>query len=316
MDKTLLILGAGASKYFCRIFPTGLELIKEINYHFLTEKKLEEIPGQNANYLSALMNDLSSVFPNKIDLFKKIKNKLWEIQLHFEHESLRNKVDKLVSIDNFIADEIKEGRLDRNAKDIIKYCIYYLIKGTEEALFKGEWDCDIKKSWIYELAKRVSTYNDFNLISENLTVITFNYDRIFEKYFAAALNLGPRETSELENSIIHVYGDLGDLKEIPLGLANDEKEKFKEKYERIKLIDDRATRELEIKNADEYKKVHFIGFGYDETNLNLINLARFTSATFHGTAYKCKISQITDLKSKGIDAKNVSCLCYIKEMDI
>jgi len=47
LDKTLIILGAGASKDICRIFPTGLELIKDINYHFLIEKKFPEVHSEN-----------------------------------------------------------------------------------------------------------------------------------------------------------------------------------------------------------------------------------------------------------------------------
>ena len=76
MNKTLIILGAGASKDFCRIFPTGLELIKDINYHFLTEKKFPEVPEANGIYLSALMNDIARTFGNDTDLFRSIKNQL------------------------------------------------------------------------------------------------------------------------------------------------------------------------------------------------------------------------------------------------
>ena len=313
VDKTLIILGAGASKDFCRIFPTGLELIKDINYHFLTEKKFPEVPAGNGIYLSALMNDIVRIFGNDIELFRDIKNQLWEIQLNYEWGSLRNKQDNPVSIDNFIATKIKDGKLDSKAENIIKYSIYYLIKGTEEAFAEGNYDR--KKNWICELARKFSVY-DYNTIKDNLTVITFNYDRTFERYFTDCLgefiSLSSDQIAHLQNNVQHVYDSLGSLNEIPFELKNERFEIIKENYHRIKLIDDRNKIDLSIPDVDKYKKIHFIGFGYDETNINLINLRQFSSASFHGTAYYYSTTQIQDLKTKyNIEANNISCKKYV-----
>ena len=106
MDKTLITLSAGVSKDFCRIFPTGLELIKDIDYHFLTEKKFPEVPAANGIYISALMSEVVRAFGNDVEWFKNIKNQLWDIQLHYEWEDLRNQSDKPVSINDFIAAKI------------------------------------------------------------------------------------------------------------------------------------------------------------------------------------------------------------------
>jgi len=313
MDKTLIILGAGASKDFCRIFPTGLELIKDINYHFLTEKKFPEVPTENGIYLSALMNDIVQIFGDDIALFRTIKNHLWEIQLNYEWYSLRNNLDNPVSIDNFIATKIRDGKLDSKAENIIKYSIYYLLKGTEEAFAEGPYD--YQNSWIRKLAEKLSIY-DYNTIIDNLTVITFNYDRTYEKYFTECLNdfipLSSDQIACFQNNVHHVYDSLGSLHEIPFELKNERFEILMENYQRIKLIDDRDKVGLSIVNADKYKKIHFIGFGYDETNINLINLRQFSSAFLQGTAYYCSILQIQDLKAKyNIEAKNISCMEYV-----
>jgi hypothetical protein len=318
MEKTLIILGASASKDFCRIFPTGLELIKDINYHFLTEKKFPEVREIDGIYLSALMNDIARTFGNDIELFRNIKNQLWKIQLDYEHKSLRNNGDNPVSIDNFIATEIKEGRLNSKAEGIIKYSIYYLIKGTEEAYAEGKYDPN--KNWIRELAKKLSIF-DFDNINDNLTVITFNYDRTFERYFTNYLNefchLSPDQISHFQNNVKHVYDCLGSLNKIPFELKNENVNIIKENYQRIKLIDDRNKIDLTLTNADQYKKVHFIGFGYDETNMNLINLNRFTSASFHGTALYYSVEQIKDLKKKyNIDAIAKPCKDYVEGLTI
>ncbi|MEO8149815.1 MAG: SIR2 family protein [Bacteroidia bacterium] len=318
MDKTLIILGAGASRDFCRIFPTGIELIKDINYHFLTEKKFPEVREVDGVYLSALMNDIVRTFGNDIALFNSVKNQLWNIELDYEWKSLRNDVSNPVSIDNFIATQIKNGQLNPKAAGIIKYSIYYLIKGTEQAFAEGNYDT--KKNWIGELARKLSNYS-FSIINENLTVVTFNYDRTFEKFFAESLNefqtLNSDQVVHLQKNVQHVYDSLGSLNEIPFELENNKQNIIEQNYDRIKLIDDRNKMNLTLANAEKYKKVHFIGFGYDETNMTLIDLKRFVSATFHGTAYYYTNTQINDLKTKyNIAATDCSCKDYIKNLTI
>jgi len=319
MDKTLIILGAGASKDFCRVFPTGLELIKDINYHFLTEKKYPAVSKSEGIYLSALMNDIFRVFENDVELFKLIKNQLWKIQLDYEWRNLRNEVNAPVSIDNFIATKIKEGELIPRAADIIKYSIYYLIKGSEQAFSEGRHN-HLNGNWIKELAKKLSNYG-FNDIAENLTVVTFNYDRTFEKYFPVYLNerisLTTEQITYLQTNVEHVYGYLGDLNEIPFELKNNRVDIFKDKYKRIQFIGDRNKTELPRINADKYKQVHFIGFGYDKTNMELINIKRFTSASFHGTAYYCTDSQIKELETEhSIYATDKLCSEYVKGLTL
>jgi len=317
MEKTLIILGAGASKDFCRIFPTGLELIKDINYHFLNEKNAPEIQNTNGIYLSALMNQIAETLGNDEQLFRQIKKQLWNIQLHYEWESLRNKTDEPVSIDNFIDKQIKEGKLNEKAENIVKYSIYYLIKGTEQAYSEGNYIPT--KNWIKVLAKKLAKV-DFNNIIENLTVITFNYDRTFEKYFTEYSNeyrtLSSEQVSRFSDKIKHVYDSLGSLNEVPFNLPNKEVDIVRGNYQRIKLID-RNEIELGIKEADKYKKVHFIGFGYDEINMKLINLGQFTSASLNGTAYYYTQTQIKDLKDKyNINAKDISCTEYFENLTL
>lgn len=319
MDKTLIILGAGASKDFCRIFPSGLELIKEINYHFLTEKKEPEVKEEEGIYLSAMMNEICRVFENNISLFKKIKNRLWDIQLSYEWNNLRNKSTDAISIDQFIASEINTGKLDISSTNIIKFAISYLIKGTEQALYEGSYN--LNGNWIEALSSKL-TINNIDTVIQNLKVITFNYDRLFEYYFIDYLKkynptLSSKQIVELENNIFHVYGSLGTLAEIPFKMHNDETSFLKTTFDRIKLIDDRNNIKLIIPEAEKFIEVHFIGFGYDRTNLEKLNLNQFVSASFSGTAYYHTDTQIEEIKSSyNINAKNISCNEYFKTLDV
>lgn len=129
------------------------------------------------------------------------------------------------------------------------------------------------------------------------------------------LPLTLEEKQYLRDSVLHVYGCLGGLNEIPFDLKNHESTIIKESYKRIKLIDDRNRIHLPIDKTDKYKKVHFIGFGYDEINMSIINTKQFTSASFKGTAYYYSPEQIQELKAKyNIDAYNLTCKEYVTNM--
>lgn len=205
--------------------------------------------------------------------------------------------------------------MNDKAKRIIKYAIYYLIKGTEQAFEEGRYDK--KKNWIYDLARRISSYG-FNSINENLTVITFNYDRTFDKYFVESLKenlpLNSNQISQLRENVIHVYNSLGNLKEVAFELENTKVDVLKKHYDRINLVDDRGQICFKFPDADEYKNVHFLGFGYDKTNIKLLNLEQFSSAYFHGTTYGYEGKQISALKKDyKIDAKPISCWEYVEK---
>jgi hypothetical protein len=318
MKKTLLVLGAGASKDFCGIFPTGLELIKEINYHFLTEKKYPDVPRNQGWYLSSMMNSLEKVFGDDLPLFRTIKNQLWRIQLTYEHSALRNKAEIAVSIDNFIATEIANRTLPKKSEEIIKYCIYYLIKGAEEAF--AERENEKHQNWIRCLTKKVSN-ESFSEIQQNLHVVTFNYDRTFEKYFPTYLKehlpLDSNEIEFLERSISHMYGYIGNLIDVPFSTPNNMDNVVAHYSKSLSLIDNRNEQSLNFKDASTIEAVHFIGFGYDETNLKRLNLPQFSNAKFVGTGLHFSTSQMDSLKSKyGIDVVDKCCSDYVTEMSM
>jgi hypothetical protein len=265
------------------------------------------------SYLSPLMNQIAETLGNDEILFNKVKNLLWQTQLDYEHRYLRNKITTLVSIDNFINEKIKEKKLDIKAVEIIKYCIYYLIKGAEQAY--AERILDSETNWITLLAHKLKSVN-FNEIIENLTVIIFNYDRIFEKYFIKysedIKSINSEQIIQFTNNVQHVYGSLGSLKDVEFKLPNDESDIIKKHYRKIELID--RSKKIEIIDPHQFKHVHFIGFGYDETNLQLINPKQFSSAILTGTAYKYSQRQIDELKTNyGVAAENnLTCFDYIK----
>jgi hypothetical protein len=320
MNKTLLVLGAGASKDFCSIFMTGAELIKEINYHFLTEKKYPLVKEIDGVFLSAMMNDIVRVFGPDIELLNKIKNQVWDIQLHYEFENLRDRTEAPISIDYFVSSQIQNGLLEKEAGNIIKYCIIYLIKGLEQAISEGKHK--IGDSWIKLLADEAAKH-DLQTIQDNLSIITFNYDRLFEECFLRFMckqfpNINVADLENFINRITqHVYGSLGSLQEIPFCLPNDQYWKLKYIVPKINLVDDdeRNINPIVVSDASTYNKIHFLGFGYDKTNIKKLNLDQFTKAFMSGTGFNLSEEQIKSLKNNyGIEVistrQNKPCFDY------
>jgi hypothetical protein len=73
--------------------------------------------------------------------------------------------------------------------------------------------------------------------------------------------------------------------------------------------------EIPLEQAAFYKNVYFLGFGYDQSNMKIINPTRFTSASLHGTAYNFTSEEISKIKTGyNIDAANSNCRDYIKKI--
>jgi hypothetical protein len=269
-------------------------------------------------YLSALMNEIVRMLPddpeNNKKRFKKIKNALWKIQVGYETKYLRKKDILPLSIDSFVSTQMDDMHFDDTDKNIIKYCIYYLIKGYEYAKTGQQ---GFERTWIYDLASIVSEFKA-NEIIDNLSIVTFNYDRVFEHYFCDYLlhNDVFDETSKKKflNNVHHVYGSLGNLSNVRFGLPNDQSTITEQFYKNIELIREPPPNLLCIDQAETFNKVHFIGFGYDDTNLKALTLEQFTSASFYGTAYNFSANQRVKIEDKipgGIELHDLSCSKYI-----
>ncbi|HLG03558.1 MAG TPA: hypothetical protein VI731_08190 [Bacteroidia bacterium] len=319
MKNTLLILGAGSTKDFCDIFPVGSELIRDINYHFLTELKFQRVKPENGIYLSPMMNETWRIFSSETNFLNEIKNRIWNIQLEYEFKYIRRNEVIPTSIDRFIQNELERATLDNKAIPIIKYSICYLIKGSEQALSEGSHK--LEDNWIKTLVAKLSKYS-FVDVSRNLKIINFNYDRVFLKYFSdyaqfAWPEIKNDEIQSFLSKIISPYGTLGSLGELPFCLPNDQTSLMKSTYDRIKLADERNNTIINIDNCEKINELHFIGFGYDPTNLEKINISQFCNARFSGTGYGMnKKIRRSIQKEHGIKIRNLSCNKYINAADL
>lgn len=258
MEKTVLILGAGASADFG--FPIGSELLDLILLHLFCDKKPD-----NSGYQSDMVNQLLKNFTGKIKVDEMIDFKyfLWkEYQDNFIYE-IRNVKDKIkiLSIDRLVNEYGNQ-----NSTNIGKLAIAYFLYGFEYASLENDkgYFNDCKDVWMYHLVKLLKTYA-INEIKENLQIITFNYDRVLEHYlFSQDKDL----YNALKDNITHFYGSLGNYEspDTKYGLKNDDLNV--EVLNKFQLIYDERTDSKETQEKlENAKNIYFLGFGYDNTNL-------------------------------------------------
>jgi len=139
-----------------------------------------------------------------------------------------------------------------------------------------------KESWYeYFFTKLNARFEDFS--HNSVSVITFNYDRSLEHYLFTALKNAygkpPRECAEVLRSIsiVHLYGQLGELPTLSRdGLGNAygspvTVESLLKAASGIKIIHEAITDKQPFEQARcmlaDSVRVCFLGFGYDQTNL-------------------------------------------------
>jgi len=314
MKKILLILVAGASKDIYQYFPTGLELIKDINSHLTIEKKYSNETG-DGSHLSPLTNEiLRGLNECKIEDIHLLKQHLWDHVRHYEHKYLRFDYEKSISIDYFIHEQIKNKVLNKKSKAIAQYAISYLLIGSEEAV-KDILDKDpslINKNWVSSLHNKLNSYSMCE-INNNLSVVSFNYERTFAHLFSKYKVASVDDTRTFYKNIRYIYGSLGELNKIPFGIKNDSTTVMTGVYKNFQLIDmDRGP--TDWKSTDNFETIIFLGFGYDETNLNNLNITKFPKALKIGTGKNLDDKFKLNLKNKfGIEIFPGTCTELIEK---
>jgi hypothetical protein len=141
-----------------------------------------------------------------------------------------------------------------------------------------------QKNWIIHLFDLLKGDTVDDLCANEVTFVTFNYDRSLEfclrhliedRYpFQSSGNMVERVMARLP--IIHVHGQLGTLTEIPYkrdnqGLVTQKAAKG------IKIIHEAEDNSAELVRAREAiqaaERIGILGFGYDKTNMKRLQLS-------------------------------------------
>lgn len=323
IEKTVIILGAGASKDYG--FPVGNALIKNIlnkeENGFCTYRDTNELGTQNRIFdfkdLEQLLNEMSSSADEKSSIENMIKRSGDRYLRMNQFELIRKFISGLKlyrnsQIDYFLRTFSKYEKFGKVmiSLEILKQEAVAIDK-IRTGNFKSE-DQNKKdgQDWIgslfANLIQKAKKPEDLKTISDNLTIVTFNYDLLLEHYlneFCQGDDEWGKSLEEFKKNlkIIHIYGKLGrfeweseeNLKNIygeevfktfALRRNNEQfgflstkydYEKISSLSEGIKVIggDKHKADLLHIKQArnaiyhPQCKKIFFFGFGFDKNNL-------------------------------------------------
>jgi hypothetical protein len=268
--RTLFILGAGASAPFG--FPTSHQLRDAI----LNRENDSDI----INAFNILYNN-PNIFPRKLD--------------DFINEFAGSGV---YSIDSFL--EYRTEFMDIGKASIAAY----LINHEDDKKLRHSSD----NNWYMYLFDRLRTSFE-ELDQNNISFITFNYDRSLEQFLYEAIRCRfgkkPLECVEKMNKIpiVHLYGQLDLLPwqdKIGKGYSptKDLSDRLRNAAKNIKLISD----ERDVANSEEFNKaydlikkaerIYFLGFSFDETNLKRLDIKLMKSKRIVSTAYGLEQSKL------------------------
>jgi len=256
--KTVLVLGAGASVPFG--FPSGPGLVKSIceslrsgNARSVIEDILAERQFRGSRYFDKFLDSLQKSGQLSIDSFLE-HNPEW----------------------------IALGKL------AISACLIPFEE--EQKLFRFGDDC-----WYRQLFKAMnSTFEEFT--QNKITILTFNYDRSLEHFLATALRYTHQVEyqlclqSVLSLPIIHLHGHLGSLNNV------DDEEGRVYKTDCNPYFINVAARNIQIiheggENGAKFESakkalsnaevIAFLGFGYDEINLERLGIRKLAFEASH-----------------------------------
>jgi hypothetical protein len=183
----------------------------------------------------------------------------------------------------------------------------------------GENNSEGSQPWYDYLLNLMGNRNNF--MSNNLSIITFNYDRSFEYFLYYALKqrfgLSERELPRyITNSIrtVHIYGQLG----IPHfydahngrryeNIVNEENlQKCIDEISLIYEVDskgkDSANFERVYDIITETDLLVFLGFGYHQENIRRLQLKKYyRTLELVGTCYKSEDGEVRRYKSTILD---------------
>ena len=144
--------------------------------------------------------------------------------------------------------------------------------------------------WYQLLSEEILPKNLEALDDGKLSVISFNYDRSFEKYFLGqfeslcGLNSEEAKAALDRITIEHVYGQLGTLDEVPYGDFTKAVTAAKS-IRTIRLEPDKGIQERLGKIIQECAYVNFIGFGFDDDNISLLDPKNFKNKRLYSTTF-------------------------------
>lgn len=276
--KTLFIVGAGASKELD--LPMGDELKGRIGkaVGFTFPDGFNPTDGNQAVYW-AVQEHLKQ-------LEVRDSNPWWRAG-----QAIKAAMPQAISIDNFIHTHSEDDKIIFMGKLGIAVCI---LEAERASFLRGDRDRDgklnfgsLKESWHATFVKILlenAPANGIDTLFDNVSFITFNYDRCIEHYLEKALQnyllISEQEAQKAVNklTVIHPYGQVGRLPWQPCGRvkfgaephATDLLEIAKQIRTFTERVEDEDMMDRIHVLLNQAEQVIYLGFSYGAMNLELL----------------------------------------------
>jgi len=270
-EKTCLILGAGASRPY--LLPTSGELRNII----LGDKHAEQA-------FKSLNWDAEHVHNPVYFYDRLLKNHVTERSLKNFREEFFNA--QRVSIDSFLS----------HRKDDFEVIGKLAIAA---AILMCENERRLNANWYQWLLERIIEDGpDFP--AQNLSVITFNYDRSLERFlwraFRHSFKITNGQADEMLNriEILHVYGEVGEARKPRefeygnLGSLNQDPWMVKRAADNVNVVAPRAIPDTAARAKQlilESQRICFLGFGFWKENLDVLGFQGKLSKPVFASCY-------------------------------
>ncbi|MDR3000361.1 MAG: hypothetical protein LBU89_03765 [Fibromonadaceae bacterium] len=294
-DLPLFVIGAGASVEFG--YPTGKDLKKQV-------KEILDlgVAGFDCEALNTLCNESEANFINACNILSKGLENL-----------------PFSTIDNCIRFYSSDNEYVKFAGNLAITKVISDLEFNEKSLFKSKNKLRQEDSWLnsfFELVTRHLSKDEARARFSRIPIITFNYDRNLEKYMDYISQSFERGTN-FSKSIVHMYGSLpreSDFAKEGRDLVNWSRD--------IKTYTEAMNQRIDQRNygrISESKSIVFLGFGYDEVNMNLLSKFLYPSIEkkIYGTAYNMnedfkenvinKLSSIFNAEEDNIKLYDTTC---------
>lgn len=258
-NDTLFILGAGASAPYG--YPKSSGDLKDdicLNFKADMDKLFKTSKGDYLDLLDLFFKDADDF----IEHFQS--SRIRSIDIWLSHNSRYRDIGKLAIVNAIIKKEDKSQ---------------LRFEGKDKSL---DWFSML----FNEMMVDVALAHHFSY--HGVYFITFNYDRVFEHLLYESFKntfseVQPEKINEIlsNTTIIHIYGCIDDLPWKKGGYKYGENYKLKyldEARKRIKIVGEnvadsprpfRSQADLLLRSA---KKIFFLGFGYDQQNLEILGI--------------------------------------------
>lgn len=267
-DNTVFVIGAGASREFN--LPTGAQLVEIIKKH--------------SDFSNAVYGDS---YGRNSEVFMHLQQTYYQdregLNLRIEAASeIRRGIDSAESIDEFIFRHADNPCI----AEVGKLQIAHAIANAEKTSLLGEKNgfykdiSEAKDTWIWtffkSLIKGVAA-KDVERLGEEITIICFNYDRCIEHYLEHALQrtygMSAKEARDIVNrmNIIHPYGTLGKLSQFAFGRPENFANMAPNIITWSETVKEETLTDRMTTAIDEAERIVFLGFGFADQNMQLMN---------------------------------------------